>query len=447
MWPFLKEFFNTKLKLGYILCFLAVGALFLSAQKSLAPSIISDHSIKVSRFTKDGAYVSQCSRLTPLKLSQKIAALGHAYVDYGTAFAKHAVGGNIIESIMSNKDRDSSGSFGIVMSGLGITHESHKFVLARQLSDWCAQANAMSPETFALSDMFDPSNSPLKLHKSNVAALSVNARQYISMERYVAATEPICSSQITADVGTDPELGIEQDIKNWYMDSHSETQAEAEIEGEAVASQSSGNGWTYTDADILGMVYPLHLSANDSVIDVGCGDGYFLSRLLHFYSRHRLAVVGVDIMDFYVYTARARFLSISVELQVDHEGPLVFGSKRPNTMFPAACLGSGLDLRWIADGTFDKYIALSPINHFDDKGGEKMVCEAFRVLKRGGIAWFGMVNRETGTFVVKYVKKEDWFQGVAKRCGFSRVVTTSECTEWRYASQPTPRYHAYLYKD
>ena len=47
------------------------------------------------------------------------------------------------------------------------------------------------------------------------------------------------------------------------MDSHSETQAEAEIEGEAVASQSSGNGWTYTDADILGMVYPLHLSAND----------------------------------------------------------------------------------------------------------------------------------------------------------------------------------------
>jgi len=135
-------------------------------------------------------------------------------------------------------------------------------------------------------------------------------------------------------------------------------------------------------------------------------------------------------------------------------------------MFPAACLGSGLDLRWIADGTFDKYIALSPINHFDDKvcftfnsacnlrdshhhlqGGEKMVCEAFRVLKRGGIAWFGMVNRETGTFVVKYVKKEDWFQGVAKRCGFSRVVTTSEWTEWRYASQPTPRYHAYLYKD
>ena len=137
------------------------------------------------------------------------------FFQHFAAFAKHAVGGNIIESIMSNKDRDSSVSFGIVMSGLGITHESHKFVLARQLSDWCAQANAMSPETFALSDMFDPSNSPLKMHKSNVAALSVNARQYISMERYVAATEPICSSQITADVGTDPELGIEQDIKNW----------------------------------------------------------------------------------------------------------------------------------------------------------------------------------------------------------------------------------------
>jgi hypothetical protein len=82
---------------------------------------------------------------------------------------------------------------------------------------------------------------------------------------------------------------------------------------------------------------------------------------------HRLAVVGVDIMDFYVYTARARFSSISEELQAEHEGPLVYGGRQPNKLFPAACLGSGLDLRWIADGTFSKYVALSPINHFDDK--------------------------------------------------------------------------------
>ena len=144
------------------------------------------------------------------------------------------------------------------------------------------------------------------------------------------------------------------------------------------------------------------------MIDVGCGDGYFLSRILHFYSRfvlpaaalpheprahrrvtatppptlpspplpspplpspcrHRLAVVGVDIMDFYVYTARARFVSISAELQAGFDGAMKYGSHKPNALFPAACLGSGLDLRWIPNATFSKYIALSPINHFDDQ--------------------------------------------------------------------------------
>ena len=72
-------------------------------------------------------------------------------------------------------------------------------------------------------------------------------------------------------------------------------------------------------------------------------------------------------MDFYVYTARARFVSMSAELQAHHQGALVYGSPKPNALFPAACLGSGLDLRWIADGTFHKYMALSPINHFDDE--------------------------------------------------------------------------------
>jgi hypothetical protein len=243
MLPLLREFFKTKLQLGYILCFLAVASLFLSAQKSLAPRITADYSFKgVAQFSTEGAYISQCSRLTALKLSQKIASLGHVYAEYGkgalsfsfhplfatcailalfltspdlAAFAKQAVGGNIIESIINNNNRDSSISFGILMNGIGVAHESHRLVLTRQLSDWCAQANAMSPEAFALSDLFDPANSPLKPHKNPAGALSINARQYISIERYVAATDPICSSQITADVSTDPELGIEPDIKQW----------------------------------------------------------------------------------------------------------------------------------------------------------------------------------------------------------------------------------------
>jgi hypothetical protein len=76
--------------------------------------------------------------------------------------------------------------------------------------------------------------------------------------------------------------------------------------------------------------------------------------------------MGVDIMDFYVYTARARFVSISADLQASHEGAMKYGTSAPNALFPAACLGSGLDLRWIPNETFNKYIALSPINHFDD---------------------------------------------------------------------------------
>ena len=115
--------------------------------------------------------------------------------------------------------------------------------------------------------------------------------------------------------------------------------------------------------------------------------------------RHRLAVVGVDIMDFYVYTARARFVSISAELQAAHEGGLAYGSQRPNALFPAACLGSGLDLRWIADGSFDKYMALSPINHFDDGVGAAARCFAscaLLLLMAAGRAGSGWCARRTG---------------------------------------------------
>lgn len=202
--------------------------------------------------------------------------------------------------------------------------------------------------------------------------------------------------------------------------------------------ESGGNGWTYTDADILGMVAPLKFAADDrfvccgcgaardgsranSVIDVGCGDGYFLSRVLHFYSRyalrsppplhadvdvtplacrHRLAVVGVDIMDFYIYTARARFVSISSQLQASHEGAMRYGTRRPHALFPAACLGSGLDLRWIGDGTFNKYVALSPINHFDDQvcgaraSPALACCAMLTVIGRGARRWCA---RRTGS--------------------------------------------------
>ena len=43
----------------------------------------------------------------------------------------------------------------------------------------------------------------------------MNALQYLSIERYLDATAPICSSLVTSAVGTDAALGIEPDIANW----------------------------------------------------------------------------------------------------------------------------------------------------------------------------------------------------------------------------------------
>lgn len=45
--------------------------------------------------------------------------------------------------------------------------------------------------------------------------LSISAPQLAAIERYATATAPICSSQITSQVGTDPKLGIEPDIAKW----------------------------------------------------------------------------------------------------------------------------------------------------------------------------------------------------------------------------------------
>jgi hypothetical protein len=47
--------------------------------------------------------------------------------------------------------------------------------------------------------------------------LSINAPQLESIERYFDATAAICSSEITSEIGSDPKLGIEPDIAQWYF--------------------------------------------------------------------------------------------------------------------------------------------------------------------------------------------------------------------------------------
>ena len=71
------------------------------------------------------------------------------------------------------------------------------------------------------------------------------------------------------------------------------------------------------------------------------------------------------------------------------------------------------------------------------------ICEAYRVLTPGGVAFFGMINRDEGTFLGPFFRNESWWAPVARRCGFESTATSSEFTEWRGGPA---RYHAYLKK-
>jgi hypothetical protein len=71
------------------------------------------------------------------------------------------------------------------------------------------------------------------------------------------------------------------------------------------------------------------------------------------------------------------------------------------------------------------------------------VCESHRVLKPGGVAFFGMVNRDEGTFLGPHFRNESWWPEVASRCGFESMFATSNYTQWRGGPD---RYHVYLRK-
>ena len=194
-------------------------------------------------------------------------------------------------------------------------------------------------------------------------------------------------------------------------------------------------------------------------------------------TRLQLRVMGVDLMQFSINTARARFIRLGLEFydstssihRDDSNSAPCVGFSCTLKSFPIACVGSGLDMPWIHSSSFNKYISVYPINHFDDEGSEKLVsvaafprlnmqpailylasnnarvqiCEAHRVLVPGGVAFFGMINRDEGTFLGPFFRNESWWTSVARRCGFENVRTTSNFTEWRGGPA---RYHAYLTK-
>ena len=83
-----------------------------------------------------------------------------------------------------------------------------------------------------------------------------------------------------ATVAPDDSYGIPKHQAAWYEKAHEAGLQQADNANDAVSDTAVGNGWEYGDDDILGMVAPLDLQFGDSVIDVGCGDGFFMERIL-----------------------------------------------------------------------------------------------------------------------------------------------------------------------
>jgi hypothetical protein len=91
--------------------------------------------------------------------------------------------------------------------------------------------------------------------------------------------------------------------------------------------------------------------------------------------------MGVDLMPFSINTARARWLRLALDFFDSTSDLYRDGSRSVSCVqsscaiksFPIACVGSGLHMPWILNGSLSKYISVYPINHFDDQGGEKLV--------------------------------------------------------------------------
>lgn len=79
--------------------------------------------------------------------------------------------------------------------------------------------------------------------------------------------------------------GIPQPQAEWYESAHLDGEKQADAANDGVSDTAVGNGWEYGDDDILGMVAPLNFGPHESVLDVGCGDGYFAERLLRLLPR------------------------------------------------------------------------------------------------------------------------------------------------------------------
>jgi hypothetical protein len=108
-------------------------------------------------------------------------------------------------------------------------------------------------------------------------AVSVTGPQVARVFQFVQKHVQVCPAPVD---DSSASAGIPKEQADWYESAYEDGVKQAAEANNVVSDTAVGNGWEYSDDDILGMVHALSFEVNDSVLDVGCGDGYFLERLL-----------------------------------------------------------------------------------------------------------------------------------------------------------------------
>jgi hypothetical protein len=136
-------------------------------------------------------------------------------------------------------------------------------------------ADAESPPT----SQEAPENTavPTATGKLSSLCFSVTGPQAARLFEIAVKTAKVCPA---ADAAAGSSFGIPKEQAEWYESAHEEGVQQADKANDGVSDTAVGNGWEYGDDDILGMVAPLALELRDSVLDVGCGDGFFMERML-----------------------------------------------------------------------------------------------------------------------------------------------------------------------
>ena len=152
------------------------------------------------------------------------------------------------------------------------------------------------------------------------------------------------------------------------------------------------------------MISKLELEEGMTVIDVGCGIGGPMRRIVR---EAGVRVTGVNINETQLNKAK----SLNAEAGLDHMVDYL------------AC--SFMDMGVIADGTFDRGYAIESTCHAPDKAGA--FAEIYRVLKPGALLW-GQEMCMTGKFDPNdkrhMVIKQDLMHGIALK----DIATTGEVT-------------------